>query len=306
MKKVWTIAFLMALVAIPNIVSSDDFFDPRLSVQGGDRLMEAVRAGRMYRQCALGCRGYFTKQCRRCAEKGDRCQNLNMDDCKLCLESKKACCAYMEGATELLGELGIDVNYLAGCWKGDTPLIEAIKITAYLTARNVVVEEIGYTIIRADGRRRLSQEEIDTLIAEGGVVTTRTVRMPNFKKNEEKKEAIIRELLDRKADPNTTSCYYGRGPLMEVIKMRDIKIARWLLEAGADPDGNICYKVKDIKDHCYRPSKTPLMEAASMGNLPIVKLLLKHGADQSIKDKDSRTALDWAKKKVKEFLRKQM
>lgn len=306
MKRVWTIAFWMALVAISFSTFSQDAFDPRLSVQGDDRLMEAVRAGRMNRRCALGCRGYFTKQCKRCIEKGQKCQNLNMEDCKLCLESKKACRAYMEGVTELLGKLGVDVNYLAGCSSGDTPLIEAIKVTDYLVTKKETVGEIGYTIIRTGGRRRIPQEEIDTMIADGGVITTRTVGVQDFKNDEEKRERAIRFLLDKGADPNITSCYYGRGPLMEAVRMRDVKVAQWLLEAGAEPNGNICHKAKDRQDNCYRLSKTPLMEAASVGNLPLVKLLLKHGADLSVKDKDDRTALDWAKKKVKKFLQKQV
>jgi ankyrin repeat protein len=40
--------------------------------------------------------------------------------------------------------------------------------------------------------------------------------------------------------------------------------------------------------------RTPLMLAAEKGHKPVVSLLLKRGADPKLKDKNGKTAADWA------------
>lgn len=315
MKSVWMIAFLMALTAISFSIFSQDLYDPKLTGNVNERLISAVSAGQLSKQCIKNCTEYLKKNCAKCLKRkqtciecdADRqkckqsqkdfchtCKMMNMEDCERCNNEGVKCLLYEEGINELIDELGADINYPAGCWTGDTPLIEAIDVTDYNTSRNAIVEEIGYTIIRADGIRRLPQSEIDSLIANGGIIKKRAVKVPDVKKDDEKREKVIRLLLDKGADPNATSCFFGVGPLMTSVIKSDLKVTRWLLEAGADPNGKICRKNRGYKDICFRLDKTPLMEVADKGDATIVKLLIKFGAVRSLKDSKGHTARDWA------------
>jgi len=290
MKKVCMIAFLMALIAIPTLVSSGGYFDPRCSVQGNDRLIEAVNAGRLKRQCALHCSKDFRQKCKQCIKKGKDCIVLNTNDCKLC-ENKRACRAYSEGVIDLLDRLKADVNYPAGCWQGDTPLIEAVLTEKYPKKRKRIIEAIGNRAISIDGKSKMSEEKIADLFPDGGVVLTRIAEVVFFKKNEKKRVTVIKALLSRGANPNLTSCYFGVGPLMEAIKMRDVKVARLLIKAGANTDGNICHRYNGMEATCSRLNKTPLMESARRCDFKMVKLLIKFGANPLLYDKDGQTAL---------------
>lgn len=316
MKKVWLIALWMALVAIPNLIFSQNIYDPRFSGDANIHLMAAISAGSLNRQCVKYCTEYFKKKCNKCLQKEElciackadkknceqsrkdychRCKLRGMENCRHCIEEQATCLMYDEGIRELLDEYGANINYLAGCWAGDTPLIETIKVDGYprMRKRTGIAKKTGeekeYRELDFDFRERSDKEK---------------------KADKKKREIVIRELLGRGADPSVTSCFFGVGPLMEVVKMRDLKVARWLLKAGANPNGNIHLRHEGFEDRCYRLDKTPLMEAARKGDLSMVKLLIESGANPFLYDKDGQTALRYADKngrqEVKEYLQEQM
>jgi len=97
---------------------------------------------------------------------------------------------------------------------------------------------------------------------------------------------ILHMLIQAGAPLNHTDLG-GYTPLMWAISRKDLTSATILLNAGANP--NL------ILANCfgYYPI-TPLMAAANSGFIEGVKALLKAKTDISIKDKNGKTALDYA------------
>jgi ankyrin repeat protein len=70
--------------------------------------------------------------------------------------------------------------------------------------------------------------------------------------------------------------------LHAAVARRDLKIAKLLLEAGADPNAR------------QERGFAPLHDAAANGSVPLVELLLKHGAQSDAQADDGKTPADMA------------
>lgn len=121
-------------------------------------------------------------------------------------------------------------------------------------------------------------------------------------------EALVRELLRAKANPNTMNCP-ANTPLNYSAQINSVEISKLLLEAGAEPDlggqispltiaashGHI-EMVKILLDHGASPNSvhygtTALTAASENRHVEVVRLLLDHGADANIQDNLGGTAL---------------
>lgn len=100
-------------------------------------------------------------------------------------------------------------------------------------------------------------------------------------------ESIVKELLDRGADPNVAAQNaMAVRPLNSAVAVRDREasraIAGLLLAAGADPNPR------------QAGGWTPLHQAAAAGDDALVALLLERGADPSSESDDGRSVADMA------------
>lgn len=80
----------------------------------------------------------------------------------------------------------------------------------------------------------------------------------------------VRMLIGRHANPNNLS-HRGNSPLDFAVRNGDEPIVRFLLEAGADPNG---FRAYDL----LGDNHSPMFIAFEAGRLDLVKLLLAHGA----------------------------
>jgi len=107
---------------------------------------------------------------------------------------------------------------------------------------------------------------------------------------------IMEMLLSRGAKINLG--YEGENALMLAVGLGDIKMAKYLLSKGADPNAS---EGSDL-------TGTHLMFAAEKGNLEMIKLLVEHGAKVNSKMSDGSTVITRAQKQgntaVVEYLKK--
>lgn len=100
----------------------------------------------------------------------------------------------------------------------------------------------------------------------------------------------VEQLLAMGADPNTPSANAMKVRALHSVLARPrspgaIRIARMLLEGGADPNAQ--------QDGGY----AALHQAAMNGQAEVVDLLIEHGADREIQADDGRTAADFARER---------
>lgn len=104
-------------------------------------------------------------------------------------------------------------------------------------------------------------------------------------------EELVKQLLERGADPNKADSV-GSLPLVEAVVDSDANpnIVKMLLDKGADVNKteteNGAHSLIFIAQN---------KEVSSDVRKEIVKMLLDKGADKSLKEKEGKTALDWAK-----------
>lgn len=96
---------------------------------------------------------------------------------------------------------------------------------------------------------------------------------------------IVKLLIEKGADVNAADVQ-GNTPIVHASGGTVPETVQVLIDAEADID----VRFGDEK-------WTPLMMAAAEGSLECAKVLLKAGANQSVKDTDGETALDFAKEK---------
>ncbi len=93
----------------------------------------------------------------------------------------------------------------------------------------------------------------------------------------------IEQALDNGADINGS--YFGETPLMRAIFNRKEKLAKYLIEQGADVELTTSY---------YQ-NLTPLMYAIEYSGLEMVKLLVKNGANVNAQDEKGKKVVDFVK-----------
>lgn len=98
--------------------------------------------------------------------------------------------------------------------------------------------------------------------------------------------AELKSYVDAGADVNQqiADTLIQKLPLLEAIMNNQIDFVRWLLANGAN--------INAIADDAME--RTIFMDAVAWGNKEIIKFLLEKGADVNAKDKDGKTAFDFA------------
>ena len=106
-------------------------------------------------------------------------------------------------------------------------------------------------------------------------------------------EELVRQLLERGADPNIPDSA-GSLPLVEAVIDANASpnIVKMLLDKGADVN-----KTETENGAHALIFAAQNAQLSSDARREIVKMLLDKGADKSIREKDGKTALDWAKEK---------
>jgi ankyrin repeat protein len=109
---------------------------------------------------------------------------------------------------------------------------------------------------------------------------------------------LVRFLLEQGVNPDAAN-NFGETALLRAARNGYLEIAKMLLENGANPNSYDYWQ------------DTSLMEACKgEGNLDMARLLVSNGASVSRKDKDGKTALNYAeeagKSKVVEYLKERV
>lgn len=130
---------------------------------------------------------------------------------------------------------------------------------------------------------------------------------------------VVRLLLDAKADVNTKDNNLGATALLGAAEYGHTAVVELLLSKGADANARdkrgfralaqaatnghldtvrlLVTHEADVNAQDDKYGATPLMGAAANGHSAIVAYLLGHDADPKTKDKNGRTALEWAREK---------
>ncbi|KAK4033823.1 hypothetical protein C8A01DRAFT_49666 [Parachaetomium inaequale] len=212
-------------------------------------------------------------------ESGGAIDILNKDGCTplhLACSDKRG-----HAAVRLLVEHGADVNKRCHCDK--TPLTSLVEETGPLALVQCLLDH-GANATRAALSRAIKAgnfELVKTLSAHGGIALIKTAKdaLDFVFHHTENSDEIIAFLLAKGADANGGDPHMC-SPLYQATIMGKTKVAKMLLEAGAEIDkGN------------YSVGRTALQEAVAMGNLDMVNLLLEHGTSVAAKDKGSRNAI---------------
>eukprot|EP01132_Coremiostelium_polycephalum_P000708 gene708-879_t len=107
----------------------------------------------------------------------------------------------------------------------------------------------------------------------------------------------IRTLLKIHPDKiNYTDLFTGLGHLHHAVQRKDASLTRILLDLGCNKDIQEQPVNSQGKPLFYH--RTPLHMAVEQEDLPTIYCLLKAGARKDIKDKDGKTAIDYAFKKL--------
>jgi truncated hemoglobin YjbI len=97
-------------------------------------------------------------------------------------------------------------------------------------------------------------------------------------------QATVKLLIDAGADVNARSGVGGQTPLHMAARRGNVRIARTLLDAGADLEAQ------------DKQGETPLRRAVNCGHENVVRLLLERGADPNLPDRHGKTPLQAASK----------
>lgn len=96
--------------------------------------------------------------------------------------------------------------------------------------------------------------------------------------------AVAKFLLSEGADPNIASSNdFKVAPIHSSVAAKSFEITQMLLDHGANPDAQ------------QQNNVTALHESAHNNTPDIARALLKAGADKTLKTKDGKTAMDFAK-----------
>ena len=144
-------------------------------------------------------------------------------------------------------------------------------------------EESGDTALHhaADrGRERIAR----LLVREGADInkTNKNMETPLTVAVIRKREVIARFLLTQEKVDLDIRDSWGLSPLLWALEQETWDIAKWLIEAGADPNLP--------SEHLKKHNETPMIMAAMKGRFDLVKLLMKAGAELDTEDRNGKTA----------------
>lgn len=221
--------------------------------------------------------------------------------------------AAMVGNERLFGILlrkGADINSSAGVYRGRTALQAAAthsdtKILSLLLGEGA---DVNAPPARFHGRTAIQRavaagniEGVRMLLDAGAIVNTDpdltegvTCLQVAFEiADQAVKNEVIHILLRAGASVGAPKPGQQRHvPLHAAVSNKDLKMARKLLERGANPNPNIAVGN-------FRNKKTPLQEASSLGDNDLIQELIKHGAEVNASPYPygGRTALQAASEK---------
>jgi ankyrin repeat protein len=210
-------------------------------------------------------------------------------------------------AATFLMASGGDVN--AADWYGRTPLWEAVNV------RNLYVHNATF---RNGVDRAPMLDLVKALIAAGANLNARTRETPPFRHH----------LLEITGSLEWVD-FTGQTPFLSAALAGDVTVMKLLLAAGADPrigtfhgtsplmaaagvnwvvaqtytEGpaqlleavKLCHSLGMDVNQANSMGITALHGAANRGSDDIIRYLVEQGADLTARDKEGRTALDWAK-----------
>jgi ankyrin repeat protein len=176
--------------------------------------------------------------------------------------------------------------------KGDTPLTFALAND--IKTFKVLLEKVDVNLRDKQGNTapylalvKDKREQFDLLMAKNPDVklTSKDDKTLLQLAASKEDEVLIRDLIARGADVNAVDKIEGSIPMIETCISRrpNMEIIKLFLDKGA--------KINQQGNN----KATCLIYVASNGNAAAVEELLKLGADPKLKDKDGKTALDWAK-----------
>ena len=196
----------------------------------------------------------------------------------------KAAAAGNKAMVKLLLDRGADVN--AKTLTDGTPLVLAAKKGYQLVAEVLLANKAEVNVSDSSGKTPLDYaaqtgalELSRSLLAAGADpnLQTRYGQTP-LSYAAGNSEAIVKALLDAKADPNLGLLDL---PLFAAVFKNDLGSAERLLQAGADPNavGKVDYNGRGNMFAMNASSLTPLWMAACFDRPAMVQLLLKYKAD---------------------------
>jgi ankyrin repeat protein len=83
----------------------------------------------------------------------------------------------------------------------------------------------------------------------------------------------------------------GRGSIDPLNKTNGVAIVKELLDRGADPNAQLFFKPANLRGATNHKGTTPLIRAANNGDAEMVKLLLERGADATLNMADRQTPI---------------
>jgi ankyrin repeat protein len=107
--------------------------------------------------------------------------------------------------------------------------------------------------------------------------------------------AEMKFMIDHGANVNYCDPATGATPLLSALNRSNVQITKFMIDRGANV--NYCYP---------STGETPLMSALRRSDVQIAKVLMQHGADPKVRDKNGKTALDYAPKVYRADIGKQL
>jgi len=215
--------------------------------------------------------------------------------------------------------------------KGITMLIAAVAFKNYEIADFLIKNKADVNITDSNGATALSAAaysgdlKITKLLVENKAninITDKKGYTPLMIASAFGHFEIVKYLVDKKANLNTVD-NSGYTPLTAALSRNKTDIFKYLLEKGAKSDLKdaihpifVAISVNNIEiikllvenkkvnvNLQNEKGVTPLILAANFNNKDIIQYLLKKKADKSLKDKNNKTAFDYAhQKKNKEII----
>ncbi|KAK1795106.1 hypothetical protein P4O66_010278 [Electrophorus voltai] len=120
---------------------------------------------------------------------------------------------------------------------------------------------------------------------------------------QDRNKKLAKMLLDNGADINAVDIKSGRSPLVHAVEINCMDMVKFLIEIGMSLSLPLSQNGCNVNSQSYS-GNTALHMACGRGEVEVVRVLLKNGADSSLKNYHNDTAVMVAKnKKVSDVLR---